>query len=84
MYGGLGMSAPSLHRESTDSLINILLMYRVPSIIIFSFTELVGRLCFTEPDCNTNGAVFLAPNLDVCCNSPEGLSFSDFGDCFNC
>ena len=21
MYGGLGMSAPSLHRESTDSLI---------------------------------------------------------------
>ena len=22
MYGGLGMSAPSLHRESTDSLIN--------------------------------------------------------------
>ena len=24
MYGGLGMSAPSLHRESTDSLIKIL------------------------------------------------------------
>ena len=24
MYGGLGMSAPSLHRESTDSLINYL------------------------------------------------------------
>ena len=23
MYGGLGMSAPSLHRESTDSLISI-------------------------------------------------------------
>ena len=22
MYGGLGVSAPSLHRESTDSLIN--------------------------------------------------------------
>ena len=30
MYGGLGMSAPSLHRESTDSLMvvymNILMM----------------------------------------------------------
>ena len=25
MYGGLGMSAPSLHRESTDSLIYIIL-----------------------------------------------------------
>ena len=24
MYGGLGMSAPSLHRESTDSLISLL------------------------------------------------------------
>ena len=24
MYGGLGMSAPSLHRESTDSLIYLL------------------------------------------------------------
>ena len=23
MYGGLGMSAPSLHRESTDSLIMV-------------------------------------------------------------
>ena len=23
MYGGLGMSAPSLHRESTDSLISL-------------------------------------------------------------
>ena len=23
MYGGLGMSAPSLHRESTDSLIHV-------------------------------------------------------------
>ena len=26
MYGGIGVSAPSLHRESTDSLIN---MYRL-------------------------------------------------------
>ena len=25
MYGGLGMSAPSLHRESTDSLIVVTL-----------------------------------------------------------
>ena len=24
MYGGLGMSAPSLHRESTDSLIQVM------------------------------------------------------------
>ena len=23
MYGGIGMSAPSLHRESTDSLIHV-------------------------------------------------------------
>ena len=27
MYGGLGMSAPSLHRESTDSLIYVVLNF---------------------------------------------------------
>ena len=35
MYGGLGMSAPSLHRESTDSLIPfhlaiVITMYDIP------------------------------------------------------
>ena len=28
MYGGLGMSAPSLHRESTDSLITLAMYFR--------------------------------------------------------
>ena len=38
IYGGLGMSAPSLHRESTDSLI---LYYKIdaqPSLVHFSST----------------------------------------------
>ena len=29
MYGGLGMSTPSLHRESTDSLISLILSHKV-------------------------------------------------------
>ena len=29
MYGGLGMSTPSLHRESTDSLIEVVLSLEV-------------------------------------------------------
>ena len=29
VYGGLGMSAPSLHRESTDSMIHVVSSYTV-------------------------------------------------------
>ena len=36
MYGGLGMSAPSLHRESTDSLI-ISSVGDVPWAVVHSF-----------------------------------------------
>ena len=35
MYGGLGMSAPSLHRESTDSLI-LLLVYTEHVLVLHS------------------------------------------------
>ena len=35
MYGGIGVSAPSLHRESTDSLISeSYLVYRSPTCYI--------------------------------------------------
>ena len=39
MYGSLGMSAPSLHRESTDSLIHtpLLLVYTVRGITTGNF-----------------------------------------------
>ena len=41
MYGGLGMSAPSLHRESTDSLIYIYIFrwYVVPQFSFYASTS---------------------------------------------
>ena len=32
MYGGIGVSAPSLHRESTDSLISFLMIFTLVNI----------------------------------------------------
>ena len=42
MYGGLGMSAPSLHRESTDSLIG--LVYTVLTFVMIQFLPLSSSL----------------------------------------
>ena len=39
MYGGLGMSAPSLHRESTDSLIHNILSTRVMLVTLAFSTD---------------------------------------------
>ena len=33
MYGGIGVSAPSLHRESTDSLISFLMIFILVNIM---------------------------------------------------
>ena len=39
MYGGLGMSAPSLHRESTDSLITLFVDERHVRVYMYSTTS---------------------------------------------
>ena len=52
MYGGLGMSAPSLHRESTDSLIyphNVLIFKQYMSIKLLSFLTIVKSLLSLNP-----------------------------------
>ena len=43
MYGGLGMSAPSLHRESNDSLIK-------PSVAVTSMTVTSISLSWSVPN----------------------------------
>ena len=35
MYGGIGVSAPSLHRESTDSLISLLMIFTLVVIYVY-------------------------------------------------
>ena len=44
MYGGIGVSAPSLHRESTDSLI---LTY----VYIYMYTYMYGYIAVWPYDC---------------------------------
>ena len=43
MYGGLGMSAPSLHRESTDSLIGWCIRKRPYTEVSFTQSVLYQR-----------------------------------------
>ena len=59
MYGGLGMSAPSLHRESTDSLMIFILVLIVvlPSSPFYTSLVIFRASCahyFYKSTCVTN------------------------------
>ena len=62
MYGGIGVSAPSLHRESTDSLIVCPMLYRNIILVCCVFTWRSPALVVVLSACPLEDKDFSAPS----------------------
>ena len=72
MYGGMGVSAPSLHRESTDSLIDL---------VHFSSLQLHDNIYKSSLECSKQTEFSLLPRP---CIANDGIcqhGFSQIQDC---